>query len=93
MDNRHADFGFEYVFILVGLGQEAESKKKCRTPLFISALLIIVDKHMKIHHVHKKQVTVKFYQAINFTCNAEEPICRHSGNQNWNRSLCSLFCF
>lgn len=69
-------------------------RKKCCTPLFISALLIIVDEYMKIHHVLKKQVTVKFYQAINFTCNAEEPICHHSGNQKTGTEACApFFCF
>lgn len=45
----------------------------------------------KNHHVLKKQVTVKFYQAINFTCNAEEPICHHSGDQKTGTEACAPF--
>lgn len=98
MDSRHANPRFEsndeMFLAFSGPEQEAESKeggKSAALHLLQVPFLIIVDHYMKIHNVLKKQVTVKFYQAINFTCSAEEPICRHSGDQKTGTEACARF--
>lgn len=48
---------------------------------------------LKIYDIHIKQVTVMFYQAINFICTAEEPICYHFGNQETGPKTCGPICF